>query len=51
VPPIIEQNSALVLDRVQFHALFAPDVDPQSAAFMAASQPGNFRLHFWSGAT
>lgn len=39
VPPIVEQNGALVVDRAKFHASFAADVDPRTAAFMADSQP------------
>jgi pimeloyl-ACP methyl ester carboxylesterase len=38
-PTIVEQNGALVVDEAQFHASFAADVDPLTAAFMAASQP------------
>lgn len=39
VAPIVEQNGALVVDRAKFHDSFAADVDPQTAAFMADSQP------------
>ena len=39
VPPILPpQDGFLFLDRARFHASFAADVDPGSAAFMADSQ-------------
>ena len=39
VPPILPpQDGFLVLDKAEFHATFAADVDPEKAAFMADSQ-------------
>jgi pimeloyl-ACP methyl ester carboxylesterase len=39
VPPILPpQDGYLFLDRAKFHASFAADVDPETAAFMADSQ-------------
>jgi len=39
VPPILPpQNGFLFLDKAKFHASFAADVDPETAAFMADSQ-------------
>ncbi len=34
----VEKNGALVVDKAMFHAVFAADIDPLTAAFMAASQ-------------
>jgi len=39
VPPILPpQDGSLFLDKAEFHATFAADVDPEKAAFMADSQ-------------
>ncbi len=39
VPPILPpQDGFLFLDKAEFHATFAADVDPEKAAFMADSQ-------------
>jgi pimeloyl-ACP methyl ester carboxylesterase len=39
VPPILPpQDGYLLLDKTKFHASFAADVDPETAAFMADSQ-------------
>src|SRR5712672_626829 len=39
VPPILPpQDGFLFLDKAEFHATFAADVDPEKAAFMANSQ-------------
>jgi pimeloyl-ACP methyl ester carboxylesterase len=39
VPPILPpQDGYLLLDKAKFHASFAADVDPETAAFMADSQ-------------
>ena len=39
VPPILPpQDGFLFLDKAEFHAAFAADVDPEKAAFMADSQ-------------